>query len=52
MRAILVMVGISLGGWVGWALGARLGIFGAYILSVIGSALGLYFTRRLITRYL
>jgi len=36
-----------LGGWVGWALGARLGIMTAFFLSLIGTAIGVYLAHRI-----
>jgi hypothetical protein len=48
---ILVLIAGSIGGAVGWWLGDRLGIFGAYMLSVVGTAAAMYYTRRLTRTY-
>ncbi len=39
---------MSLGGWAGWALGAQFSFFAAFLLSVVGTAGGLYLARRLV----
>jgi hypothetical protein len=46
MSNLLAVVGASVGGWVGWAIGAPLGIMSAWTLSVIGTAVGVYAGRR------
>lgn len=45
------MLGMSLGGGVGWWLGDTVGLFTAVVASAIGSGVGLYYARRL-TDYL
>ena len=47
MSWILSLAGMSLGGWIGWALGRPFGVFVAYLLSVVCSAVALYWCRRL-----
>ena len=47
MKRILDLLGMSLGGWVGWAAGAGVSIFVAFVISVIGTGVGLYAVRRL-----
>jgi hypothetical protein len=44
---LLAVIGITVGGWIGWAAGARFSFFAAFILGVIGTALGLYAARRI-----
>ena len=39
-------------GWFGWWLGRHVGLFTAYIGSILGGAAGLYFGRRLVKRVL
>jgi len=46
MSGFFAFVGANLGGWVGWVLGARLGFMSAYLLSVVGMAVGVYTGRR------
>jgi len=47
MKRLLDLVGMSIGGWLGWAIGAAVSIFTAFIISMIGTGLGLYAVRRL-----
>jgi hypothetical protein len=51
MKGILYIASTALGGWLGWALGSRIGFFGAFVLSTIGTGVGLYFAIR-VTRSL
>jgi len=46
MQRMLGFIGMTVGGWVGWALGQPLSLYMAFLLSLIGSAAGLYYTRR------
>jgi uncharacterized membrane protein YeaQ/YmgE (transglycosylase-associated protein family) len=46
MQRMLGFIGMTVGGWVGWALGQPLSLYMAFMLSLIGSAAGLYYTRR------
>ena len=50
MKAILYLILSTVGGGLGWWLGSRLGIFGAFFLSLVGTAAGVYFATR-ISRY-
>ena len=52
MKGFLNLVGMSVGGWLGWALGALVSVFTAFILSVVGTGVGLYLTQRTIKRLL
>jgi len=42
MKGILNLVGMTIGGWIGWAVGAQISIFTAYMVSMVGTGLGLY----------
>jgi len=46
MTKILGFIGSSLGGAIGWGAGAYVGTMTALMLSVIGTAAGLYGARR------
>jgi hypothetical protein len=51
MQKILIILGLSVGGWIGWAVGAPFGILAAFTLSVVGTGLGLYVGRRIARDY-
>ena len=42
----LVWIGATLGGWLGWWLGSFAGFMTAFIVSVFGTAGGVYLARR------
>ena len=42
------MIGMSVGGWIGWTIGSWLSFFFAFILGIVGTGVGLYVTRRFI----
>ncbi|MFN8176791.1 MAG: hypothetical protein U0167_02635 [bacterium] len=47
MAKLLWLIGTTVGGWVGWWLGSLLGGFlPAFFLSLVGTAAGLYWARR------
>jgi hypothetical protein len=46
LSTILIWLGGALGGALGGWLGGRLGIFGAYMVGLVGTAAGMFFTRR------
>ena len=52
MKAFLSLFGMSVGGWIGWALGAQISIFTAFIVSMVGTGAGLFYTRRAVKRFL
>ena len=47
---LLALVGASVGGAVGWWLGAPVGTMTAFLLSMVGTALGVYAGRRIAAR--
>jgi hypothetical protein len=42
----MILLGASVGGAIGWWAGAHFGIVAAFVLSLIGTAAGVYFARR------
>ena len=47
MRRLLDLIGMTAGGWIGWVVGdAMAGFFTAFIVSMIGTGVGLYAVRR------
>ena len=47
MGTFFAIVASSVGGWLGWWIGARVGVMSAYMLSIVGTAGGVYYGRRL-----
>ncbi len=45
MSKILWFVGMTAGGWIGWWLGSLVGTFTAFMVSIIGTAAGVYWAR-------
>ena len=52
MNGLLAWVGASIGGALGWWVGAREGLFTAFLLSMVGTGVGLYLGRRVAGRLL
>lgn len=50
MKGILNFIGMTIGGWIGWAIGAQISIFTAYMVSMVGTGLGLYAAIRVTKR--
>lgn len=51
MRKLLGLVGATLGGAVGWWLGARVGLMTAFVLSMVGTGAGMYVGFQIASRY-
>lgn len=47
MRWLLDALLMSAGGWLGWAVGAWMSTFMAFLLSTVGTGVGLYVARRI-----
>jgi hypothetical protein len=52
MKKVLIIVSISIGGWIGWWLGDHFGLMTAYLLSVVGGAAGLCIGRKIMSDYM
>lgn len=52
MLKAIPYVGASIGSWAGWVIGRPAGLFAAYILGILGVAVGVYLGRRLVKRIL
>ncbi len=52
MSKVLALVGAGLGGWLGWWLGGLVGGTTAFVLSIVGTAGGVYYGRRAAQQYL
>jgi len=51
MGKLMALVGTTLGSAIGWWLGARFGMMTAFMLSMVGTGLGLYLARRIVSTY-
>jgi hypothetical protein len=51
MEKLMVFLGLSVGGWIGWVIGAPFGMFAAFLVSAVGTGLGLYVGRRIARDY-
>jgi len=47
MSKILTLLGATVGGAIGWWLGARIGMMTAFVLSTFGTGVGVYAGRRI-----
>jgi len=52
MKGILNLIGMSAGGWLGWWLGAQVSLFTAFMISMVGTGVGLYAAQRTVKRLL
>jgi hypothetical protein len=52
MNRILYLFGTSAGGWAGWWLGSTTGFMTGFMLGVVGTAAGIWATRRFIAAYM
>jgi hypothetical protein len=52
MKGIVWLVGATVGGAAGWWIGARFGFMTGFILSTVGTGIGVYFAGRLAAEYL
>jgi hypothetical protein len=52
MQKLLAMIGMTIGGYLGWFAGAVVGTFTAFMLSMVGTAAGLYAARRVAQEWL
>ncbi|MCA9283938.1 MAG: hypothetical protein KDA22_01895 [Phycisphaerales bacterium] len=52
MRSMLMLITTSVGGGVGWWLGGLMGLYPALFLSVVGTVVALYYTRKFMDDYM
>jgi hypothetical protein len=48
---LLYLIGLTVGGWLGWWLGAKIGLTTAFVLSSAGSIAGVYLAWRILRDY-
>ena len=51
MSKLFSFLGATIGGYAGWFLGARIGITTAFMLSMVGTGIGIYYGRRIARNY-
>jgi len=51
MNKVAAFVGATVGGYAGWWLGSQAGIMTVFLVSIVGTAAGVYFGRRVAQHY-
>ena len=53
MTKLFIWTGITVGGWIGWWLGAKLGfaLFGEFMISSLGSIAGVFIGWKIANEY-
>lgn len=51
MTKLLIFLAATIGGSIGWWIGALVGTMTAFLLSVVGTAAGVYYARRFSAQY-
>lgn len=51
MSKLFAFLGMTVGGWIGWTVGGHFGLFAAFLLSIVGTGVGLYYGRKLANEY-
>lgn len=51
MSKLFTLLGATIGGWLSWYAGAMVSITLAFLLSIIGTGVGMYIGRRLASHY-
>ncbi len=51
MKKLFGFIGATIGGYAGWALGALYGTMTAFMLSIVGTGVGIYFAAKVARNY-
>ena len=51
MGKVFAFIGATAGGYAGWALGATIGLTTAFMVSMVGTGIGMYYGRRIAKSY-
>jgi len=51
-KTLVVILGSTVTGTIGWVVGKPFGLMTAWMLSVVGTAIGVYYSRKWIAEYL
>jgi hypothetical protein len=52
VNKLLALIGSFIGGYVGWWIATPLGFWGQFVVSMIGTAAGTYYGRKVVDRLL
>jgi hypothetical protein len=52
MGKLFSFIGATVGGYAGWALGAPVGMTTAFIVSMVGTGIGMYYGRQFSRTYI
>ena len=52
MKKLFGLVGMTVGGWLGWAIGAPISIFTAFVVSMVGTGVGLWAAHKIARQYM
>jgi len=52
MKRLFGLIGMTVGGWIGWELGMLISVFTAFVIGMIGTGVGLYAAQRVTKRLL
>ena len=52
MRKLFSFVGGTIGSYAGWALGASVGFTTAFMVSMVGTGIGMYYGHRIAKNYI
>lgn len=51
MRKLLVLIGTTIGSGIGWWLGDKFGLMTAFMLSIVGTGVGMYYGIKMAKEY-
>lgn len=51
MGKVFSFIGATIGGYAGWAIGAPVGFTTAFMISMVGTGIGIYYGRRVAQYY-
>ncbi len=52
MRKLFGAIGATAGGWLGWYIGAPVSLMLAFLVSMVGTGIGMYMGYRMAARYM
>ena len=52
MKRLFGLIGMTIGGWIGWEIGMIVSLFTAFIVGMVGTGIGLYVAQRAARRLL